>query len=166
MKVLGLCGSLQARSANLTLLRQAAERMPSGAQLALFDGIRELPLFDPDLEGDGQPTPAPVTRFREALQASDAVLIASPEYGHGVPGALKNALDWVIGSGELYRKRVAVTASAPGPGRGQQGLDALCATLKAVDAHILGGEPIERGDPDADELLDVLLQALVEVDAA
>jgi NAD(P)H-dependent FMN reductase len=100
-----------------------------------------------------------VRSWRAALASSDALFIASPEYGHSLPGALKNAIDWVIGSGELYRKVVVVTASAPGPGRGERGLRALCDTLRAVEARILGGEPIVRG-PELDAMLDALLDAL------
>jgi chromate reductase len=157
MKVLGVCGSLQAQSANLELLRHAVRLAPEGMQIALFDGIRDLPLFNPDLEGLGA-HPA-VRSFREALKSSDAVLIASPEYGHSLPGALKNALDWVFGSGELYGKRVAVTASAPGEGRGERGLKALCTTLMAAGAKVIGGDPIVRGPTLEEELL-VLLEAL------
>ena len=159
MKVLGISGSLQAQSSNLTLLYRAIERAPAGMQIELDDHVRTLPLFNPDLEGEG--VPLAVSSWRAALASADALLIASPEYGHGVPGALKNAIDWVIGSGELYRKLVAVTASAPGSGRGERGLRALCDTLRAVDARILGGEPIVRG-PDFDETLDALLGALAE----
>lgn len=115
MRVLGICGSLQARSGNLALLHAAAALMPEGAELVLFDGLRELPLFNPDIEAGG--APESVTRWRLALAASDAVLIASPEYGFSLPGALKNGIDWVIGSGELERKVVAVTAAVAGPGR-------------------------------------------------
>jgi NAD(P)H-dependent FMN reductase len=160
MKILAVCGSLQAESSNLALLRKAATLLPAGAVLELFDGVRDLPLFNPDLLV-GEP-PGPVRRWREALTGSDAVLIASPEYGHSLPGALKNAIDWVIGSGELHRKVVGVTASAPAAGRGLRGLQALCATLRAVEARVVGGEPVERG-PAADEELQVLLEAVVEM---
>lgn len=159
MKVLGVCGSLQRESGNLALLRCAAQIAPSGMHVTLFDGIRDLPLFNPDLEQESG-TPPAVRAWRTALKDSDAVLIASPEYGHSLPGALKNAIDWVIGSGELYGKRVAVTASAPGPGRGERGLSALCTTLKAAGAKIIGGEPIVRG-PDLTEELSALLEALL-----
>lgn len=159
MKVLGICGSLQAGSANLALLRRAAELAPPGVRLAIFDGIRDLPHFNPDLEGQG--VPVAVASLRRAFSSSDALLIASPEYGHSLPGALKNAIDWVIGSGELETKLIAVTASAPGPERGVLGLKALCVTLGAVRARIVGGDPIIRG-PSFDEELRTLLEALQE----
>lgn len=159
MNVLGICGSLQASSSNLTFLHDARELAPAGMSLEIFDGVRDLPLFNPDLEGG--PVPVAVAQWREALATCDAVLIATPEYGHSLPGALKNAIDWIIGSGELHRKVVGVTASAPGPGRGQRGLDALCATLRAVDARIVGGEPIVR-DADQREAIEALLEAMAD----
>jgi chromate reductase len=73
--------------------------------VVLYDGLAELPQFNPDHELD--PIPA-VLRLREQLARADAVLICTPEYAHGVPGALKNALDWVVGTGELVDKPVAL----------------------------------------------------------
>jgi chromate reductase, NAD(P)H dehydrogenase (quinone) len=143
MRILAVCGSLQAESANLTLLRVAASKVPTDVEFVLFDGIRNLPNFDPDLEARG--VPLSVSEWRQALSASDAVMIASPEYGHSLPGSLKNAIDWVIGSAELERKIVAVTASTPAADRGRRGLRALCDTLGAVSARIVSGEPIVRG---------------------
>lgn len=159
MIILAICGSLQATSANLTLLRAAAAMAPEGVEIILHDGIRDLPHFNPDLEALGVP-PA-VAALRRALAASDALLIASPEYGHSLPGALKNAIDWLIGSGELERKVVAVTASTPSAERGRLGLRALKDTLGAVSAQIVGGEPIARG-PTFDAELGALVHALVE----
>ena len=113
MRVLGICGSLQAKSGNLALLKAAAESMPPGVDLVLFDGLRHLPHFNPDVEASG--VPESVTEWRLALAASDAVLISSPEYGFSLPGVLKNGIDWVIGSGELEQKAVAITAAVNGP---------------------------------------------------
>ena len=161
VRLLAVCGSLQARSANRTLLERAAELAPAGVEVHRFERLRDLPLFDPDLEANEAPAPEPVQAWRAALSASDALLIASPEYGHSLPGALKNAIDWVIGSGELEEKIVAVTASTPGPERGRRGLEALAVPLRAVRATIVGGEPIGRG-PGADAELAALLGALLE----
>src|SRR5664279_1571574 len=121
MRVLGICGSLQQKSANLTLLQVAAQVAPEGMQVHLYDGLRELPHFNPDLE-QAEPPPA-VAALRSAISSSDALLIATPEYGHSLPGALKNAVDWLIGTGELEGKLVAVTASTVAPERGRKGLE-------------------------------------------
>lgn len=161
LRVLAVCGSLQARSANLTLLRRAAELAPPGVEVRLFEGLRDLPLFDPDLDTAGGAAPEPVRAWRAALASSDSLLIASPEYGHSLPGALKNAIDWLIGSGELEEKVVAVTASTPAPERGRLGLQALLVPLRAVRATVVGGEPIARG-PEADAQLASLLQSLAD----
>lgn len=159
MKILGICGSLQANSSNLTLLQTAARLMPTDAELVLYEGLSDLPHFNLDIEAAGQVPPA-VQQLREAIAESDALLIASPEYGHSLPGSLKNAIDWLIGSGELEGKIVAVTASTPAAERGRMGLAALCTTLGAVKARIVGGEPIARG-PGFEAEVGSLVQALV-----
>jgi NAD(P)H-dependent FMN reductase len=158
MKILAVCGSLQRQSGNLALLEMAAASAPPGVEVVLFDGLRELPHFNPDLDATGAPDS--VTRWRRALADSDAVLIASPEYGFSLPGALKNGIDWVIGSGELEGKVVAITAAVPGPERGRRGLQALRDTLLAVRATIVGGEPFPKG-PDLPRQVADLVGSLV-----
>src|SRR3954465_10298463 len=158
MKILGVCGSLQATSKNLMLLDTAARVSPPGVGVVLFDGLADLPHFNPDIEANG--VPHSVLRWRQALAESDAVLIACPEYGFSLPGVLKNAVDWVIGSGELEEKVVAITAAVPAPERGRRGLQALRDTLSAVRATIVGGEPIPRG-PEHDRRVAELVRALV-----
>jgi chromate reductase, NAD(P)H dehydrogenase (quinone) len=156
-RILAVSGSLQARSANLALLQTAVASAPERLEVVIFDGLRDLPLFDSDLETS---PPSPVLAWRRALAGSEALLIASPEYGFSLPGALKNGIDWVIGSGELERKVVAITAAVNHPDRGRRGLEALRTTLNAVSAHIVGGSPIARGprfEPDVAELLDAIV---------
>ena len=163
MKILGVCGSLQRQSGNLALLEVAAGSAPPGVEVVLFDGLRDLPHFNPDLDASG--APESVTRWRRALAESDAVLIASPEYGFSLPGALKNGIDWVIGSGELEGKVVAITAAVPARERGRRGLQALRDTLSAVRATIVGGEPIPKGpelERDVTELVRMLIAAVVK----
>ncbi|MCW3478131.1 NAD(P)H-dependent oxidoreductase [Neisseriaceae bacterium JH1-16] len=113
MQLLALSGSLRADSTNTALLRAAARQSPSGVAVTLYDELAALPAFNPDL--DTEPAPAAVARFRFALRAANGVLIACPEYAHGVPGALKNTLDWVVASGEFARAaltEILVTMSA------------------------------------------------------
>jgi NAD(P)H-dependent FMN reductase len=163
LRILAICGSLQAKSANLALLQHAASVAPAGVEVVLFDGLRNLPQFDPDLERAGEL--AVVAAWRRALQGSAGVLIASPEYGHSLPGALKNGIDWVIGTGELERKVVAITAAVPAVERGRLGLAALANTLGAVSARIIGGTPIARGatfEQEVSELLRELIAAVHE----
>ena len=159
MKILAISGSLQAESKNLALLTTAATVAPPGVDIVVFDGIRHLPHFNPDVEASA--VPESVLRWRRALAASDAILIASPEYGFSLPGVLKNAIDWVIGSGELEKKVVAVTAAVPGPERGRRGLHALRETLTAVRASIVGGEPIPIG-PEFERRVKALVSGLIQ----
>ncbi len=105
MRILAICGSLRAGSSNGALLDAAARLAPEGVLIERFDGLDALPHFNPDLDLD-PPLPA-VARWREALRDADAILLSSPEYVHGVPGALKNALDWIVSSGEFGGKPLA-----------------------------------------------------------
>lgn len=159
MRILAVCGSLQSQSKNLALLGTAARCVPPAVELVLFDGLGDLPHFNPDIEATA--TPDSVLRWRQALASSDAVLIACPEYGFSLPGVLKNAIDWVIGSGELEGKIVAITAAVPGPARGRRGLQALRDTLSAVSASVVGGEPIPIG-PEFERLVAALVESLVQ----
>jgi NAD(P)H-dependent FMN reductase len=159
MRILAVCGSLQARSANLALLQTAAGAAPPGVDVTIFDGLRDLPHFNPDLEVGG--APEAVARWRRAVGESDALLVACPEYGFSLPGALKNGVDWLIGSGELERKIVAITAAVPHEERGRRGLEALRNTLSAVSARVVGGAPIARG-PRFDDEVAALVRELVE----
>jgi chromate reductase len=161
MRILAISGSLQARSSNLTLLETAVRLAPASVEVMLCDGLRNLPHFNLDLE-EGGAVPE-VEAWRKAIATSDALLIACPEYGFSLPGALKNGIDWVIGTGELERKVVGVTASVNHPDRGRGGLSALRDTLRAVSAQIVGGDPIVRGadfEREIARLLEDLVQAV------
>jgi chromate reductase len=163
MRILAICGSLQEKSANLSLLRAAIAAAPEGVSIELYDGLRDLPQFNPDLERSAA-LPL-VARLREAVSASDALLIATPEYGHSLPGSLKNAIDWLIGTGELESKLVAITSAVPALERGRLGLAALRTTLGAVSARIAFQEPIARGpafERDVSALLKLLIAAWSE----
>ena len=92
MRVLGISGSLRRDSHNSNLLRAAADLLPSGAELEVFEGLKAIPPYDAD--DDIEPAPEAVQALRDAIADADAVLIATPEYNASVPGVLKNALDW------------------------------------------------------------------------
>jgi chromate reductase, NAD(P)H dehydrogenase (quinone) len=115
MRVLGISGSLRRGSLNSALLRAAAERLPAGAELVEFDRLGEVPPYDEDVEVEG--TPAVVEELRQAVRDADAVLIATPEYNHSIPGQLKNALDWVsrpAGQSALNSTPAAVIGASTG----------------------------------------------------
>jgi chromate reductase len=115
VKVLGISGSLRRDSCNTKLLRAASDLLPAGVELELWDGLKAVPPYDED--DDGEPAPAPVTRLRAAIAGADAVLVAAPEYNSSVPGQLKNALDWVsrpFATNVLRNKPVAVVGASSG----------------------------------------------------
>lgn len=131
MKILALSGSLRAASINSALLRVAAALAPPGMTVAVFEGVGELPLFNPDREASPPPV---VTELRTQVEQADALLIASPEYAHGVTGAIKNALDWLVSFEPFTNKPVAVlNASA----RAHHADDALRETLMTMNAAIV-----------------------------
>jgi chromate reductase, NAD(P)H dehydrogenase (quinone) len=115
MRVLGITGSLRRDSLNHALLREAAERLPAGAEWSEFERLGEIPPFDADLEAGA--APEAVAELREAMREADAVLVATPEYNHSIPGVLKNALDWAsrpAGRSALTGKPVAVIGASTG----------------------------------------------------
>jgi chromate reductase len=114
MHVLAISGSLRADSHNTALLRAAAEEAPDGVELALWQGLKEIPAFDQEDELDA---PVSVEAFRDAVRNADAVLIATPEYNSSIPGALKNALDWAsrpVATNVFRNKPVAVIGASTG----------------------------------------------------
>lgn len=133
LRFLAISGSLRGASSNSTLLQAAARLAPDRVTITLAPSVGDLPHFNPDLDGEGAEPPPPVARFRDGIRAADAVLISSPEYIHGVPGALKNALDWVASSGDLVDKPVAlINASATA----HHAQDALMETLTVLMAAV------------------------------
>jgi len=113
--VCAIAGSLRRASYNRALLRAAKELAPAGMEIRIFEGIGALPLFDQDLEATGDP--APVRALREAIDEADALLVATPEYNHGVPGVLKNAIDWASRPARgtvLAGKPTAIFGASPG----------------------------------------------------
>ncbi len=114
VRVLGFAGSLREGSYNRGLLRAAQELAPDGMTIQPFD-LAPLPLYNADVEERG--APEPVVAFRAAIRDADALLIATPEYNHGVPGVLKNAIDWASrppGQSALKGKPAAIMGASPG----------------------------------------------------
>jgi chromate reductase len=114
LRVLGFAGSLRNGSLNKALLRAAQQLAPSGMTIELFD-LSPLPLYNYDIEQQGDPRP--VAEFKDAIRLAEALLIATPEYQHGVPGVLKNALDWASrppGRSVMQGKPAAIMGASPG----------------------------------------------------
>lgn len=110
MKILAISGSLRAASLNSSLLRAVARLAPDDISIVIYSGLGDLPLFNPDIEASD---PSPVANLRMEITSADALLIASPEYAHGVSGVMKNALDWMVGSEAFMQKPVALLNASP-----------------------------------------------------
>lgn len=111
VRILAISGSLRAMSSNSALLRTAAAVAPPGVEITQYEGLARLPHFNPD-DDLGDP-PEPVLELRAQVGAADALLFCVPEYAHGMPGSLKNALDWLVSSIELPGKHVALLNASP-----------------------------------------------------
>lgn len=138
LRVLTISGSLRRDSYNRRLLLEAADHAPAGVALHEWAALHAVPAYDEDLESDH--TPEAVADLREAIQAADAVLIATPEYNGSVPGALKNALDWAsrpYATNALRGKPVAVIGASPSPRGAQAAQDDLRRILGVIGADVV-----------------------------
>jgi chromate reductase, NAD(P)H dehydrogenase (quinone) len=109
MRLLAISGSLRAGSSNTALLEAARLVAPRDVEVVLYEGLAELPAFNPDLDTmEGERMPDVVRELRALVGSADGIIICSPEYAHGIPGSLKNLLDWLVGSVEFPFKPVAL----------------------------------------------------------
>jgi chromate reductase len=127
--VLAICGSTRKKSINHSLIKAITDLSTQELHITLFDGIANLPQFNPD--DDGENVAAEVTGFRKQLDHADGILICTPEYAHGVPGSLKNAIDWTVSSSNFPQKPTMLITASTG---GKYGHSALMETLKMIDA--------------------------------
>ena len=134
VRVLLVSGSTRAGSGNTAALVTAAAVAPGGVMPVLYEGLAQLPAFNPDDDGDR--LPREVAELREDIAVADAVLFCTPEYAGTLPGSFKNLLDWTVGGGQLYGKPAAWINVAV-PGRGQGAEDALAAVLGYVGADVV-----------------------------
>src|SRR4051794_15221765 len=129
LHLLAISGSLRSASSNRAVLEAARLLAPAGVDFAFYEELGNLPHFNPDLDGDHPP--AIVVDFRARVGQSDGMLISSPEYAHGVPGTLKNALDWLVGSLEFPGKPVALISASPRATYAQASLAEILKTMSA-----------------------------------
>ena len=129
------------------LLRAAVQAAPEGVELALYEGLGKLPIFSPDLT---ETLPLEAQALRTRLAAADGLLIASPEYAHGVPGGMKNALDWIVGWGEFADKPVAFFSTSEYGEHAKASLEEILRTMSArivpeasLTIHLRGKKPDE-----------------------
>ena len=131
IKILAVSGSLRPNSSNAIILQVLKKLMPAGIEFIIYNGLAELPPFD-----DAEQVPIAVSKWRKSLQDADAVLVCSPEYAFGVPGSLKNAFDWTVGSGEMVNKPLALITASTG---GEKAHAAWLQVFTALSANIPDG---------------------------
>ncbi|WP_374642770.1 NADPH-dependent FMN reductase [Hydrogenophaga sp.] len=131
MKVLGLCGSLRKHSRSLALLEATSILASGQIEFRIFNGLGNLPLFNPDIE---HVAPSSVHALWEAVNWADTLIIASPEYAHGVTGTIKNALDWLVGYVPFVGKPVAVFNPSH---RAEHADESLKETLRTMNACLI-----------------------------
>lgn len=152
MRILAISGSLRAGSYNTALARAAVELAPDDAEVEVFEGLGDLPLYDADLE-DGDETQA-VRRLRESITAADAVLFVTPEYNGSIPGVLKNAVDWASrprGDAALAGKTVAVAGASTGRYGAMWAQQDLRRVLGIAGARVVCPElPVSRAQDTCD----------------
>lgn len=170
MKVLAISGSLRAASLNSALLRAVVRLAPADISVELYRGLGDLPLFNPDIEATN---PKAVVSLRKQITSADALLIASPEYAHGITGAMKNALDWMVGCEAFVNKPVALLNASPRAVHAQSALretvtmmSARIAEEASITIPILGSNLSEDETVLHPEISALLLVALVALRAA
>ena len=139
MRIFALSGSLRGGSHNTELLRALAAAPPDGVEIDIYDGLAEIPPYDEDADVPGD-QPAAVERLKAAMAEADAVLIATPEYNHSIPGVLKNALDWASrppAQSPIRNKPAAVISSSTGMFGGVWAAAETRKVLGALGARVL-----------------------------
>jgi len=152
LKLFGLCGSLRARSSNRAMLEAYARLCADAAELKIYEGLAGLPHFNPD--DDREELAASVTDLRTQIAASDAIVISTPEYAHGLPGSLKNALDWLVSDPAFAGKPVVLISAERGS---TWAIDSLREILRTMSAEVLVEASIAlrlaSNNVDADHIL-------------
>ncbi len=166
LRVLALGGSLRAASTNRMLLGAVRRLAPANIEISLYDGLGRLPLFNPDIEPVSGLPPA-VEALMAEVRASDGLMVACPEYAHGVPGAFKNLLDWLVGLPDFPGKPVALLNAAPRATVAQTALAEILSTMSARIVYgacaavpVLGGDLDEVGLASNPETVATLSRAL------
>jgi chromate reductase, NAD(P)H dehydrogenase (quinone) len=135
MKLIALNGSLRRGSSNAALLRAARDAAPPGVSVQLYEALASIPPFNPDLDEVGDEVPEAVEALRRLLIGCDGVIVSTPEYAHGLPGSLKNLLDWLVSTGELVGKPVVTFNAAAAGGAFAQ--DSLHETLRTMNWRVI-----------------------------
>lgn len=157
MTILAFSGSPRPGSAVSYLLHAAAAGAPAGTGFAFYEATLDLPLFSPDQDGPDAVPPPAVAVLRAQMAAANAVLLATPEYAYGMPGSLKNALDWLVSAGSFYGKPTGVLSASPSALGGERARGGLLLTLEALGAAVVPAAsfavPLVRAKLDATGVL-------------
>jgi chromate reductase, NAD(P)H dehydrogenase (quinone) len=170
IKILAISGSLRASSSNTNILRVLANLAPKNVSIEIYEGIGNLPYFNPEIDDNRELIS--VQDWRSQLQQADAIIFCTPEYAHGVPGVLKNALDWIVSSGEFMYKPTAVISASPSPDGGEKANASLVQTLKMMMAEIPEGSilcipavsaKLSKQGEIVDAEIEISLRSLLEI---
>jgi NAD(P)H-dependent FMN reductase len=156
MYLLAISGSLRARSSNGELIAALAALAPDGVQVVVAPSLAALPAFNPDDDGEHAVPPEAVRIWREAVEDSAALIVSSPEYAHGVPGALKNALDWLVSSPVIIDKPIALINASP---RSTFAHAQLAETLRTMSGRLIDGAVIDVAIPRGHDASAILADA-------
>ena len=170
IKITAISGSIKLTSSNTNILRAIAIIAPENVAVTILEGLDKLPHFNPETKEEI----LTVNKFRQQLKESDGIIFSTPEYAFGIPGLLKNALDWLVFSGELNEKPVAAISASPLYSGGEKALASLILTLTALGANIGTGSSLsianiknkmnQRGeieDAETMQALQLLLNGLI-----
>lgn len=169
--ILAISGSLRAKSTNLTIIENIARMFADKINVTIYQGLANLPHFNPDLEA-GAPVPE-VEDFRRRIREADGVLICTPEYVFSIPGALKNALEWTVGTSDFAGRPAAlITASS----LGEKTHESLFLVLKTIEAKIAENTALlisgartkinsggELADPATIEAINLLIESFLQI---
>ncbi len=168
MRWLTISGSLRRASTNTAALAAFARLAPAGVEVVAYEGLASLPAFNPDDDAEGAVAPHAVAELRRAVSEADALVIAAPEYAHGLPGAFKNGLDWLVASDAMVGKPIALINTAPRAFHAQADLREILGTMaarlmpEAFATVALTGRPMSAEEITADARLAAPLQAAAQ----
>ncbi|NOY74064.1 MAG: NAD(P)H-dependent oxidoreductase [Gammaproteobacteria bacterium] len=135
MNLLAISGSVRKGSYNLAFLRAMKKLCSKDTSVTVYDQIKEIPIFDPDVDDNN--VPDSIGSLISMMRKADGVIISTPEYAHGVPGALKNTLDWLVSSEALILKPMVVTSVSTSGLGGVRSHSALILILSAMNTNVV-----------------------------